>query len=121
MTKSRYRDGCVTGSKERGNKASSPADYAWNVNFNNGNANWNNHNNNGFVRAVRASECHDVVPLRSLHTAWRNARRAKKPSANQLTFDTYWADNLLALQEELTSGAWRPRPPTCFVAKEPKA
>lgn len=121
MTKSRYREGCVAGSKERGKKASSPADYAWNVNFNNGNANWNNHNNNGFVRAVRAGECHDVVSLKSLHTAWRRARRAKKPSANQLTFDTYWADNLLALQDELIAGTWRPRPSTCFIAKEPKA
>jgi RNA-directed DNA polymerase len=121
MTKSRYREGCVTGSKERGKKASSPADYAWNVNFNNGNANWNNQSNDGFVRAVRASECHEAVSLRSLHTAWRRARRGKKPSANQLTFDTYWSDNLLALQQELRSGTWRQRPPTCFIAKEPKA
>ena len=35
--------------------ASSPADYAWNVNFNNGNADYNNRNNKAFVRAVRVA------------------------------------------------------------------
>ena len=35
--------------------ASSPGDYAWNVNFNNGNVNNNNQNNTAFVRAVRGS------------------------------------------------------------------
>jgi len=28
-------------------------DNAWNVNFHNGNANWNNKNNNNYVRCVR--------------------------------------------------------------------
>lgn len=34
--------------------AASPADCAWIVNFNNGNSNWNNHDNRNQVRAVRS-------------------------------------------------------------------
>ena len=120
MTKSRYLSGCAAGSKERG-IAPSPGDYAWNVNFNNGNANWNNQNNNGFVRAVRVGECQDSVLLRDLHAAWREARRGKRPSANQLDFDGHWLDGLLTLQARLTYGTWSPAPATCFIAKHPKA
>lgn len=45
--------GRAEGSQARG-IASSPSDYAWNVNFNNGNADYNNQNNQGRVRAVRS-------------------------------------------------------------------
>jgi hypothetical protein len=110
----------VAGSKVRG-IASSPGDYAWNVNFNNGNANWNNQSNNGFVRAVRVGECQDAVSFRDLYTAWRDARRAKKASRNQLSFDARWLDGLLALQHRINAGTWEPSPPTCFIAKQPKA
>jgi RNA-directed DNA polymerase len=120
MTKLRYPQGCAAGSQEHG-IASSPSDCAWNVNFNNGNSNWNNQNNEGFVRAVRPGECQHSVSLRSLHTAWREARRGKKPSANQLTFDARWIDGLLDLQARLSAGTWSPRAPTCFIAEEPKA
>src|ERR1700691_686626 len=110
MTKPRYPSGSAAGSKVRG-IASSPGDYAWNVNFNNGNANYNHQDNEGLVRAVRAREWQDVS-LRDLHTAWRRARRAKRPSANQLAFDTYWLDNLLDLQRRLNAGTWSPAAPT---------
>ena len=53
MTTPRYPMGCPAGSKVRRDAWSS--DYAWIVNFNNGNANNNNRdNNNGLVRAVRS-------------------------------------------------------------------
>jgi RNA-directed DNA polymerase len=120
MTKLSYPVGWPAMSQVRG-KASSPGDYAWNVNFNNGNSNRNNQNNNGFVRAVRVGECHDAVALRALHIAWRDARRGKVPSHNQLQFETFWTDNLLKLQAQLNAGTWKPSPPTCFVAKLPKA
>jgi RNA-directed DNA polymerase len=119
MTKPRYPWGSAAGSKVRG-IASSPGDYAWNVNFNNGNANYNHQDNKGLVRAVRARECQDVS-LRDLHTAWSRARRAKRPSANQLAFDTHWLDNLLDLQRRLNTGSWSPAAPTCFIATLPKA
>lgn len=62
-----------------------------------------------------------AIPLHSLYAAWREARRAKKPSNNQLRFETFWIDNLLRLQGQLQTGTWQPSPPTCFVAKLPKA
>lgn len=120
MTKPRYQSGCVAGSEVRG-IASSPGDYAWNVSFNNGNANNDNQSNNGFVRAVRVGECQNAVSLRDLHAAWREARRGKKPSANQLAFDDRWIDNLLTLQRRLNSGQWHPAAPTCFITEKPKA
>jgi hypothetical protein len=120
MTKLRYPQGCAAGSEVHG-IASSPSDCAWNVNFNNGNSNWNNQDNEGFVRAVRPGECQPPVELRDLHAAWRAARRGKKPSASQLDFDTHWLDGLLRLQAELNAGTWSPAPSTCFIAKEPKA
>jgi hypothetical protein len=120
MTMSPYHVGWTAESQVRGD-APSPGDYAWNVNFNNGNANWNNRDNNGFVRAVRAGECQGDVSLRDLHTAWRAARRGKRPSASQLAFESFWIDSLLELQGELSAGTWTPAPPTCFVAKAPKA
>ncbi len=120
MTKPPYRQGWSARSQVPG-IARSPSGFAWNVNFNNGNTNYNNHNNNGFVRAVRVGECPGDVTLRDLHTAWREARRGKKPSRNQLQLEFFWMDNLLSLQQALNAGAWRPLPPTCFVAKQPKA
>ncbi len=120
MTKLRYPTGCAAGSEVHG-IASSPSDYAWIVNFNNGNSNWNNQDNEGFVRAVRPGECQPSVELRDLHAAWRAARRGKKSSANQLEFDTHWLDGLLDLQRRLSAGTWSPAPSTCFIAKEPKA
>jgi hypothetical protein len=102
--------------------AYSPGDYAWNVNFDNGNANWLNQDNDYFVRAVRASEYQDSAPnFRALHAAWRRARRGKKPSPNQLSFDSQWIDGLLRLERELTIGTWQPGPTTCFIATAPKA
>jgi len=61
------------------------------------------------------------VTLRTLYTAWREARRGKKPSQNQLRFESFWTDGLLRLQERLDAGIWAPAPPTCFVALLPKA
>lgn len=118
MTKPSYPAGWSAGSQVRG--LTSDSDYAWNVNFNNGNANWNDRNNNGFVRAVRGGECRGIS-FRDLHAAWLEARRGKRPSGNQLSFETFWIDGLLELQRELEAGSWTPARPTCFVAKLPKA
>ncbi len=125
MTKSSYPFGWGTGSQESG-KAASRA--VWVVNFNNGNSNDYNRNNNACVRAVRSvssGEYQDAgaqqVTLRALHRAWKAARRGKLPSQNLLDFEARWADGLLALQRELNSGSWKPRPSTCFIATRPKA
>lgn len=121
MTKPRHLQGRAARSQVLGITASSPGVYAWNVNFNNGNANWNNQDNDNHVRAVRASEYHGDLNFRALHTAWRRARRGKKPSPNQLTFDDQWIDGLLDIEKALNSGTWQPRPTTCFIATAPKA
>ncbi|UHQ21934.1 reverse transcriptase [Lysobacter sp. 5GHs7-4] len=128
MTKPRYSNkDCRAGSQVR-RDASDPS-YAWIVNFNNGNCNYNHRdNNNARVRAVRSVPAGEYqgagareLPLRALYDAWRDARRGKKPSRNQLAFDARWADGLLQLQRELNAGGWRPRRSTCFIATRPKA
>jgi RNA-directed DNA polymerase len=134
MTTPRYAaPACAAGSQEHGDALSpaawSPSDYAWIVNFNNGNANNNHRNNDACVRAVRSvvpasGECQGngaQVDLRALYEAWKRARRQKRPSINQLHFDVRWADGLLDLQHQLQAGTWSPRPSTCFIATRPKA
>lgn len=117
MTMSRYRNGCSAGSQEHGKTA------AWVVNFNNGNVNNNNRNNNACVLAVRSREYQgdDGVSLKHLHTAWKKARTGKKPSANQMSFDAHWADELLDIQSQINSGSWSPKRSFCFIATKPKA
>ncbi len=119
MTRMRYPHGCASGSKVP--ELAFPSDYAWNVNLHNGNVNRNNQTNHNHVRAVRAGECRDAVSFRSLHSAWARARRGKKPSPDQLSFDAYWIDGLIELQRDLVAGSWTPGKPTCFIATAPKA
>ena len=134
MTTPRYREGCSAGSQERGDASPDVSDpeYAWNVNFNYGNANLNHRNNHGFVRAVRSvspaspreyqgARARSDVSLRALYDAWQCARRKKKPSANQLEFETHWIDRLIHLQNKLLRGTWTPSPSLCFIADQPKA
>ena len=53
----RYSRSCPAGSQVRGEASpdASDPDYAWIVNFNNGNVNLNHRDNNAWVRAVRVS------------------------------------------------------------------
>ncbi len=117
MTMPHYQKGCSTGSQERGKTA------VWVVNFNNGNVNNNHRNNNACVRAVRSGEYHgdEEVELRALYNAWRSARSGKKPSQNQLAFDSRWIDGLLDLQQRINARTWEPGKSACFVATRPKA
>jgi RNA-directed DNA polymerase len=119
MTRMRYSQGCASGSQVP--ESAFPSDYAWNVNLHNGNVNRNNQTNHNNVRAVRAGEGRDAVSLKSLHSAWVRARRGKKPSPDQLSFDAYWIDQLLDLQRRLNDRSWSPGKPTCFIATAPKA
>jgi retron-type reverse transcriptase len=97
------------------------ADYAWIVNFNNGNSNWNNRNNEYRALAVRsASECQGAVTLRELYVAFGEASR-QKSSINQMQFEKNWMDGLMDLQARLNAGTWSPSPSTCFIATKPKA
>lgn len=120
MTTQFYPSGWAAESQVRGIKAA-PAGCAWNVNLNDGNSNRNNQDNHNHVRAVRAGECQEPVTFRALYLAWREARRGKKPSHDQLAFDSTWIDQLFDLQDRLNSSRWRPSAPTCFIATAPKA
>ncbi len=120
MTTSGYLDGCQMGSEVRG-IASARSGAAWVVNLNNGNTNWNNHDNLCQVRAVCAGECHGTATFSALYSAWRTARRGKKPSRDQLAFDCNAFDSILGLEERLNTFSWQPSPPLCFVQLTPKA
>lgn len=119
MTTPRYH-GCTAGSQVIG-IASSPSDYAWNVNLGNGNCNRNNQSNRNHVRPVLAGECQSAVSLRDLHSAWLATRRGKKPSLDQMRFESRWMPDLLDIQRRLNGGHWFPMAPTCFIAQQPKA
>lgn len=125
MTTPHYPQGCPAGSEVRGSAvvpaAWSPRDNAWIVNFNNGNSNDDHQDNEYHVLLSRPRECHVEPSLRTLHAAWRRARRRKTPSANQLAFETRWIDELLELEAALERGTWRRRPSTCFIAGGDKA
>jgi RNA-directed DNA polymerase len=119
---------CSDGSQVQGRTspwAGSPASAAWIVNFNNGNANNNHHDNKCFVRPVRSAsvpgEYQGDVSFEALFRAWRAARRQKVPSENQLTFESQWMDELLELEDSVRRGVWKPRRATCFIAQRPKA
>ena len=118
MTTRRYL-GCAAGSEVLG-IALAPAGYAWNVYLNDGNSNRNHTDNHDHVRAVRAGEGQSVS-FTDLRSAWREARRGKKPSADQASFELRWIDHLFALEERLNAGTWHPSAPTCFIAQSPKA
>lgn len=118
MTTPRYLEGCAAGSEVLWDSGC-PEGYAWNVNLHNGNSNINDQTNQNHVRAVRAGEC-QAATFRALCSAWREARRGKKPSPDQLTFDSQWIGNLLELEERLNDLTWSPSPSTCFIAKAPK-
>ncbi|MGE0521280.1 MAG: reverse transcriptase domain-containing protein, partial [Candidatus Binatia bacterium] len=101
--------------------AQPPSGYAWNVSLGAGSSYRDRQVSHYRVRAVRAGECHPGSLFRSLHAAWREARRGKKPSQDQLRFDANWVENLLDLEERLLAKTWHPSPPICFVQLTPKA
>jgi RNA-directed DNA polymerase len=120
MTKPCYPSGCAARSQVGGDAS----ENAWYVNLHNGNVNNNNRNNSGYVLGCRlapASECHDAVGFDDLVHAWKQARRHKRPSVNQLRFETRWIDELFEILDAINTGTWSPRPSTCFVARSPKA
>ncbi len=120
MTKPRYPLGCAAGSKAAGIAAPDPA-YRWCVNFNNGNTNELNSNNTAFARAVRAGECHGAVTFAALYAAFEKAARGKRPSVDRMAFESDWIDGIYDLLDRVVDYTWSPAPPSCFVARAPKA
>lgn len=56
----------------------------------------------------------------NLLEAWRKAARGKRTGAMVARFEDRLADNLLALQQALASGSWRPQGYAQFTISEPK-
>ncbi|HZR35153.1 MAG TPA: reverse transcriptase/maturase family protein [Nevskia sp.] len=111
----------MAGSQAR--RDASDSSYAFNVNLNNGNVNWNNRNNSGLVRLCREvspRECQGVT-LQQLYRAYRSARAGKKPSADQLRFDSNWMEELIRLRDELNGGTYGPSRSILSIARNPKA
>jgi len=119
VTTQPYPSGWSAGS-QLGRIAAGSSGYAWYVNLNNGNSNIDHQSNHNHVRAVRSGECQSIA-LRDLYSAWREARRGKKPSRDQLNFDSRSIDNLIGIRNRLNDLSWRPSAPTCFIATAPKA
>ena len=65
-----------------------------------------------------------AIPVRltfaALHAAWVQARRGKRPSANQLAFASRWLDALQHLHQRLRAGTWLPHRTVSFVVQHPK-
>lgn len=121
------------------------ANNAWNFNFNNGNTNNNNKNNTNYVRAVRASSTKTDtsgckprgfymqlnlfqnqnlagdfdVSIEEVFEAYLLCRRNKRKTMNALAFESDYECRLLALYEELKSGAYQPGRSIAFVVDKP--
>jgi RNA-directed DNA polymerase len=61
-----------------------------------------------------------VTAWDNLLRAWRQAARGKRGARSVAAFEHQVADRLLALQEELLAGDWRPGPYVHFYIHEPK-
>jgi len=55
-----------------------------------------------------------------IHAAYLDCRRRKRGTINALRFELWQAKNLVRLEEELNSGAYRPSRSVCFVTLKPK-
>jgi len=103
------------------------ASNAWNRNMNSGNSNVNENNNdktNGY--SVRcAKDCaggghQPASPLFSeLYRAYRDARRNKRGTANQLKFERNLEAGLLSLERELLDFSYEIKPSVCFINELP--
>ena len=99
--------------------------YNRNLNYNNANMNTNNNNkNNAFsVRCVQDFSqgpglCGPALLL-SLYNAYREARRHKRNTLNQLRFEVNFESELFRLARELETRTYRLSPSVCFINEEP--
>ena len=63
---------------------------------------------------------HPLFSLDNLYRAYRQCRRRKRGTLNALAFEQDLEANLLALREELSRGAYRPRRFLAFLVTKPK-
>jgi hypothetical protein len=63
---------------------------------------------------------HPLFQLDALYAAYRSCRSGKRGTCNALAFEVQQEEGLLALQTELRSGTWQPRPSRAFLVTKPK-
>jgi hypothetical protein len=125
-----YNDGSFNNAGNNGNwwtatENSSGNAYNRNMNYNNDNVNENNNNkSNGFsVRCV--GDCagggrFSASPLfLELRKAYKDARRHKRNTINQLKFERNLERELLSLEMELKNRSYELRPSVCFINELP--
>ena len=55
-----------------------------------------------------------------LYEAYLDCRKRKRSTHNALRFELNLAENLVALEQELAAGSWRPSRTVCFINRKPK-
>lgn len=91
------------------------------VNLNNGNVNYNNQNNNNYVRAV--SDCHhetnDAIDLAGIYRGYLDCRRNKARTLSASEFEVEQEHQLIELLNEVEHRAYAPLPAKAFVITRP--
>ncbi len=62
----------------------------------------------------------DIVSFENIHLAFRKAARGKRSRPSTAAFEFHLEENLVALHQELVSGAYQPGGYTSFVVHDPK-
>lgn len=101
------------------------SDNANEFNFNSNEANTNNNWNRNNGQAVRLVQdlssfpmCDPLLP--DVFRAYYDARRHKRKTHSQLTFELDLEHNIVALCEELRYRTYAPSPAICFIINDPK-
>ena len=95
------------------------ASNAWNVNLNNGNANYNNKANTNYVRAVAAYQ-DDVynTPLSFFYAA-QSCDKNKRSSNDCIEFSLDYYDNIVRLWRDCITMRYEPSPSDVFIVPYP--
>lgn len=111
---------------------------AYNVNFNNGNADWNNKDNNNRVRSslaftlkpmkqkqtmetnsLFAPEETGGIPLEEVFEAYFACRRKKRGTHNALAFEADYERKCIGLWREINAGIYKPSRSVAFIVFKP--
>ena len=94
---------------------------SYNVNMNNGNVNNNNKNNNNRVRPFLAvNNIKGIIPLSDFFLAYKDCRKNKRRTYNQLLFELDYESKLVELYKEVNSYRYKIGKSICFCVTRPK-
>ena len=110
--------------RELGSSYAPYSNYAWNVNFNEGNVNNDNKNNTNNVLPVRSSQrllsMSNLFSFGNIYRCYVECRRNKRNTINALKFEINAEENILKLEKELKYRTYRPSHSILFAARKPK-